>query len=125
MADITYPPDLPKSFAADSITVTPISNVISTSMATGPAKRRRRDVVQLYTVSGTQLMTYEQFTLFEEFYSTILGDGVVDFNWNHPIFLTRPMVFYFDHSQTPYQPAVVDHCGTMVFVTLKLIMRSA
>lgn len=121
----TFPPDLPQRFSPDGLTVTPISNVIQTQMATGPSKRRKRDTINQYNVAGSLLVCSSDYDLFEQFYYVTLGGGVSKFEWIHPHMSSRICEFYFDQSQTPYTFAPVDRMGKFFTLSLTLIMKES
>ena len=119
---ISWPPSLPQGFTVGSVEVKLKSNVIQTAMDVGPAKRRRRDTVKEYSVSGGMVMSAEQFETFEIFFEDTLGGGVLSFDWFNPIKRTSPMTFSFDHSDNSFSISPIDPMGKWLSISMKMNM---
>ena len=87
MANINWPPELPATLIMDGLSKQPQSNVTRTTMDAGPAKARRRYTARMINYSGKIIFNALQLNLFERFYSNILGDGVLRFNFTDPVSL--------------------------------------
>jgi hypothetical protein len=85
MADIYWPELLPSGLLADGFSKQPQSNVIRTSMDAGPKKARRRYTARTEKYSGKQVFDEAELMVFEQFYHTVLADGVLRFNFEDPI----------------------------------------
>ena len=85
MAEIFWPDVLPSDFLADGLSIKPQSNVIRTKMDAGPNKARRRYTARTVLFSGRQRFDDDEFAIFEQFYKTVLADGVLRFNYKDPI----------------------------------------
>ena len=85
MTEIAWPDLLPTDFLADGLIVQPQSNVIRTSMDAGPKKTRRRYTARTMIFSGKQRFDEAELAVFEQFYHTVLADGVKRFYFKDPI----------------------------------------
>ena len=54
-------------------------------MDAGPKKARRRYTAKTTNFSGNQRFDNAEFAVFEQFYHTVLADGVLRFNFKDPI----------------------------------------
>jgi len=84
MANITWPELLPATLLIDGFSKQPQSNVIRTSMDAGPKKARRRYTARTVKYSGKQIFDAAELAVFEQFYCTVLADGVLRFNFTDP-----------------------------------------
>ena len=80
-----WPSTLPQLLEVSNFTLARASNVVETTMDTGPSFRRMRSSAVPQTVSGTMDMTKAQYQTMEGFYSSTLGEGVLSFTWTHPV----------------------------------------
>jgi len=87
MANITWPEALPATLLLEGLSKQPQSNVIRTAMDAGPKKARRRYTARAVNVSGRQVMSPGELAVFEQFYHTVLADGVHRFNFTDPVSL--------------------------------------
>jgi len=85
MAEIFWPELLPADFLAEGLVIQPQSNVIRTAMDAGPKKARRRYTARTVKFSGKQRFDGAELAVFEQFYHTVLADGVFRFNYKDPI----------------------------------------
>ena len=85
MTQIFWPELLPADFLADGLSVQPQSNIIRTSMDAGPKKTRRRYTARTVNFNGLQRFDNAEFAVFEQFYNTVLADGVLRFNYKDPV----------------------------------------
>ena len=85
MAGISWPDTLPADFLADGLSIQPQSNVIRTTMDAGPKKTRRRYTARTVKFSSKQRFDGNELDIFEQFYHTILADGVLRFNYADPL----------------------------------------
>ena len=85
MADIFWPALLPADFLAEGLLIQPQNNVIRTTMDAGPKKTRRRYTARTVKFSGKQRFDKAEFAVFEQFYNTVLADGVYRFNFKDPL----------------------------------------
>ena len=76
---------MPSDFLADGLTIQPRSNVIRTTMDAGPRKARRRYTARTVNFSGKQRFDYAELAVFEQFYHSVLADGVLRFFYKDPI----------------------------------------
>ena len=56
-------------------------------MDAGPKKSRRRYTARAVTYTGKQVFDAMELAVFEQFYHTVLADGVLRFNFADPITL--------------------------------------
>ncbi len=85
----------------------PISNVIQSQSEFGPPKRRARFTKQLHKVSGSMVMTVDQFETFETWFKTTLGFGVKTFLFRHP-HRGVDQIYSFD-ADSPYSDVPFGH----------------
>jgi len=81
----TWPATLPQRPLVNGFSETPQSNVIRSSMATGPAKQRRRFTAKIINYDMVFHMTAAQKATLDTFYETTLSDGITPFDFTHPI----------------------------------------
>ncbi len=77
MEAIAWHIGLPKHFLQAGFSESSGSNVISTKMASGPFKRRKRSSIAYKPVRGSMNLTLAQADIFTEFYEGALNSGVV------------------------------------------------
>jgi hypothetical protein len=87
MANISWPELLPPTLLLAGLSMHPQDNVIRTSMDAGPKKARRRYTASIKLFSGKQVFDAAELAVFEQFYHTVLADGVLRFNFKDPITL--------------------------------------
>jgi hypothetical protein len=87
MAIITWPELLPHTMRLDGLSKQPQSNVLRTAMDAGPKKARRRYTAKTVKFSGKQIFSAAELAVFEQFYHTVLADGVLRFNFTDPFTL--------------------------------------
>ncbi|MDR0443276.1 MAG: hypothetical protein LBH44_07720 [Treponema sp.] len=87
MANINWPAELPATLLMAGLSKQPQNNVIRTSMDAGPKKARRRYTARSVKFSGRQVFSALELDVFEQFYQTILADGVLRFNFTDPVSL--------------------------------------
>jgi len=85
MADIYWPQYLSAKPLEDGLSKQPQSNVIRTAMDAGPKKARRRYTARTVTYTGKQVFDFAEMAVFEQFYHTVLADGVLRFNFDDPV----------------------------------------
>jgi hypothetical protein len=79
MKTIFWPELLPDGLLADGFTKQPQSSVIRTTMDAGPKKSRRRYTARTVRFTGNQIFDSAELAVFEQFYNTVLADGVLRF----------------------------------------------
>ena len=84
MASINWPEYLPATLLVRGLSKQPQSNVIRTAMDAGPKKARRRYTARTVAYSGKQAFNAAEMAVFEQFYHTVLADGVLRFNFTDP-----------------------------------------
>jgi len=87
MADIYWPEYLPAALLLNGLSKQPQSNVIRTAMDAGPKKARRRYTARTVKYSGRQIFDAAELAVFEQFYHTVIADGVLRFNFTDPMSL--------------------------------------
>jgi hypothetical protein len=87
MANITWPAELPATLLLEGLSKQPQNNVIRTAMDAGPKKARRRYTARSVKFSGKQIMSPGELAVFEQFYHTVLADGVLRFDFTDPVSL--------------------------------------
>ena len=85
MTEISWPDLLPDSFLVEGLSIQPQSNVIRTQMDAGPKKARRRYTARTIIFSGKQRFDDAELAVFEQFYHTVLADGLLRFYFNDPV----------------------------------------
>ena len=85
MTDLFWPELLPSDFLAEGLAIQPRSNVIRTTMDAGPKKARRRYTAKTTNFSGKQRFDEAELAVFEQFYHTVLADGVLRFYFKDPV----------------------------------------
>jgi len=85
MANIFWPELLPSGLLAEGFSKQPQSNVIRTTMDSGPKKARRRYTARTVKYSGKQVFDEAELMVFEQFYHNVLADGVLRFNFADPV----------------------------------------
>lgn len=83
--NLTWPSTLPQAPQAGDWTETPQRNVASFQPEVGPPKYRRRNTANGTVAEAVFMMTAAQVATFNDFYQNTLIDGVLPFNWAHPI----------------------------------------
>jgi len=104
MADIYWPDSLPPTLLLAGLSIRPQDNVIRTAMDAGPKKARRRYTARTVTYAGKQVFDAVKMEVFEQFYHTVLADGVLRFNFTDPVTL-ETAEFRFTG---PYSAAALD-----------------
>jgi len=84
MAAITWPEELPSGLLEAGFTKQPQNNVIRTKMDAGPQKARRRYTARTVKYMGKQIFDAVELAVFEQFFQTVLADGVLRFNFTDP-----------------------------------------
>jgi hypothetical protein len=84
MNQIFWPEVLPKTLLMEGLTVKRNSNVVRTQMDAGPKKTRRRYTASVKTFTGSMLLDEEQRFILEQFYRTVIADGVLRFFFTDP-----------------------------------------
>lgn len=82
MAAYTWPGGLPQNIRRD-FQVSRGLNILSTTMDTGPAKRRRRGAA-VETIKVGYYMTASEIAILENFIQNTIK-GVARFDYNHPV----------------------------------------
>lgn len=90
MAD--WPSTLPQAFLQDSFSDTENSVVVRTSMATGPAKVRRRFTSAPTYWEGEMILDSDQKDTFKAFYRNTIGYGSIRFNFPNQYDLNGTLV---------------------------------
>jgi len=85
MTDIVWPEILPCGLLADAFSKQTQSNVIRTRMDAGPNKVRRRYTAKTTNYSGNQVYDTAELMVFEQFYHSVIADGVLRFIFCDPI----------------------------------------
>jgi len=85
MAEIFWPDSLPNGLLADGFTKQSQSNVIRTTMNAGAQKARRRYTAITKRYTGKQIFDAAELAVFDQFFHTVLADGVLRFNFEDPI----------------------------------------
>jgi hypothetical protein len=85
MADIYWPEYLPSALLEEGFGKQPQSNVIRTAMDAGPKKARRRYTAATIKYLGKQKFDTAELMVFEQFYHSVLADGVLRFNFADPV----------------------------------------
>lgn len=83
MPDVIWPTDLPDCTQNWQEVDKP--DTIRTDMETGVAKVRRRSLVDKMEVSVSWVMAAEKYDVFKQFFKTTTQDGILTFNYTHPI----------------------------------------
>lgn len=76
---VAWPSDIPVS--KDNYIEEPPNNVIRSDMGVGPAKIRRRTILNVRNVSFTLCLTSSQMTTFDSFY---LSNDAIAFDFTNP-----------------------------------------
>jgi hypothetical protein len=84
MANINWPELLPSTLLINGLSKQPQTSVIRTSMDAGPKKARRRYTARSVKFSGRQVFDSAELAVFEQFFHTVLADGVLRFNFTDP-----------------------------------------
>ncbi len=79
MTAVAWPASLPDDFLDAGYTESPGENVLREEMDVGPSKTRRRATVKPVQVTGTIMMTRDQFKIWQDFYTDVLFHGTVPF----------------------------------------------
>ena len=87
MAGIFWPQYLPAALLINGLSKQPQSNAIRTAMDAGPKKARRRYTARTVKYTGKQVFDAAEMDVFEQFYHTVLADGVLRFNFTDPMSL--------------------------------------
>jgi hypothetical protein len=85
MANINWPELLPSGLLEDGFGKQPQSAVIRTAMDAGPKKARRRYTARTVKYAGKQVFDAAELAVFEQFYYSVLADGVLRFNFTDPV----------------------------------------
>jgi hypothetical protein len=81
---IYWPEALPKTLSLNGLSVQRNSSVVRTQMDAGARKARRRYTASTKIFTGKMLLNYAQRMILEDFYHTVLGDGVLRFIFLDP-----------------------------------------
>ncbi len=84
-ADIDWPTTLPEFISRQGFNQVDPDNKISSKMAVGPAKTRRRFTSGTTVSSCTLLLSQTEVATFKTFYQSITSSGVSYFNRKEPI----------------------------------------
>lgn len=96
MTNITWPGDLPRVLRLDGLNAKKKSAVVRTEMDAGPAKVRQRYTVATKDFSGSIVVNSVQRQLLEDFYTNILGNGVLRFVMKDPQTLEQAEFRFLD-----------------------------
>ena len=80
MATIIWPAALPRIFRTDGFQDAPADQALRTQMDEGPDKVRTLPTADLDSVSGTLLLTVDQWKVLKNFYKET-AKGVLPFEW--------------------------------------------
>lgn len=81
MANANWPDTLPQRFTAGSYSRSHPDNRMRTAMEVGPAKLRRQQTLNVYTIAGDMVMSRAQLTDLRSFVDATTGGGVLAFNF--------------------------------------------
>ena len=85
MANIAWPELLPSGLLEEGFSKQPRSNVIRTAMDAGPKKARQRYTARAVGYTGKQVFDAGELAVFEQFYHSVLADGVLRFDFSDPL----------------------------------------
>lgn len=114
----TWPTSLPQKTLATTYNEAPQSQVLRSSMDSGPAKTRRRFTAATMTVPFECHLTLDQIPTFEAFYSDDIAAGALPFDIPHP--RTGATVSVLLKGDPPYQLAPVGAGATHYRLSLIL-----
>ncbi|QHJ84006.1 MAG: hypothetical protein [Bacteriophage sp.] len=77
---INWPEGLGCSALQDGYSLKPVSNILRTSLSDGRAFQRRKYMSTPMTVSVSWLFTEKQYIFFDNWFYSVLGDGISWFN---------------------------------------------
>lgn len=81
---VTWPASLPQKFLSSGFQRQYPDNRMRSDNDAGPAKVRRRSSLNVYTISGSMVMTQAQVDTLDTFINTTLGSGVLNFDFPDP-----------------------------------------
>ena len=96
MTNITWPGDLPRVLRLDGLGAKKKSSVVRTEMDAGPANDRQRYTVTTKEFTGSIVVNSAQRQLLEDFYTNILGNGVLRFVMRDPQTLEQAEFRFLD-----------------------------
>lgn len=79
MATITWPDELPQQLIAEGYQETTFANVIVDQYEVGPSGMRRRSTASIFSVTGTMVMTTDEWETLLAFYADVLLQGSLPF----------------------------------------------
>jgi len=82
---IIWPTTLPQDMIEQGLSAPFPDNVIHKTMEVGPPKLRRRDTSAPWPVTGSVILTYDEFATFTTFFNTTIASGSLAFDWKHPL----------------------------------------
>jgi hypothetical protein len=85
MPDVSWPAALPQKMLASGFSQSPGATVARTQAEFGRPNARVRDFSTHEIIAGQFRMTIAQFNTFRAFWLDDLGQGVLPFDWVHPI----------------------------------------
>lgn len=97
---IEWPSSLPQYFLRAGFSHSRPNNLISTQMDRGPAKVRRRNLAGVGKMSGSMVMTLDQWNDFENFIDNTLAGGVLSFLFPDPLNPGSYLTVKFDPTAT-------------------------
>lgn len=115
MTNIDWPTTLPQYLLQSQFRLRPGNTVLRTQMEIGRPKQRVRDVATYVYVDATMRFSMAQLTIFEAFWTTDLGQGILPFNWLHPLHRTAAVCEFIEDYQ-------VQAAGPNVLVPVKLMV---
>jgi len=80
-----WPEKLPSGFLAQGFSIQPQSNVIRTTIDSGPITARQRYAARTIIFKGNHIYNAQELAIFEDFFHTVLADGVLRFCFQDPI----------------------------------------
>jgi hypothetical protein len=114
-----WPSELPQSFEASSYDLSPASNVIETTMDTGPTKVRRRFTAVSKFHSGDMIIDKDDFEdYFLPFFETTISHWADEFDFPEPFTGDTIVVRWVSGKRGPYR--VKQHSPTSVVLSFTL-----
>ena len=118
-APIAWPATVPSGALADSFAERPGQSVLTTAMAAGPAKKRRRTTAAPAELDVTLLLDPIEVDDFQAWFDGPLAGGALSFDFTHP--RTRaPVTCRMRGDAVPVFKPVSGQRGTLWHVVLQL-----